>query len=170
MFNNNATFRIITTDPNDFIEANASGSTATFNNSATGTVIKAFEGTITFKPDNFVNAGTVDIDTGTLLVSTRVTHTGVYDVAQGATLQSTASPHDIATANPFGALSAGRFHITGGKVNFNSASTTTPSTLEVDLASGEIAGSGDLQINGLMNLPAASCGVSNRSKSRPCSP
>ena len=47
MFNNNGLFQIITTDPNDVIKANAPGNTATFNNSVTDSVIKAFERTIT---------------------------------------------------------------------------------------------------------------------------
>ena len=90
VFNNNATFNIVTTDTDDVIEGNASGTAETFRNF--GDLNKPNSGTIRILPGTFNNSGNVDIDMGTLKIeSPNTTHTGTYDVAGNATLQTTAT-------------------------------------------------------------------------------
>ena len=154
MFNNNATFNIVTTSTDDVIEGNASGTAETFRNF--GDLNKPNSGTIRILPGTFNNSGNVDIDMGTLKIeSPNTTHSGTYDVAGNATLQTTATNHDIDTASPFEAASAGRFFVSSGTVNFNSASTILPAGLELDFDAGTLGGTGNVEVNGTFNWGSA---------------
>ena len=154
VFNNNATFNIVTTNTGDVIKGNASGTAETFSNF--GDLNKPNSGTIRIVLGTFINSGNVDIDMGTLKIeSPNTTHTGTYDLASNATLESIATNHEINTTSPFDAASAGRFLVSSGTVNFNSDSTVLPAGLELDFDAGTLGGTGNVEINGTFNWGSA---------------
>ena len=149
-FNNDATFNILTADGNDVIE----GGGGVFNNNATGTVNKTLGGTIRFiNNGSFTNTGLFDLDAGTLRLeqATTTTATGVYNIADGATLNFFASTHNVANPNAFVAdTTNAQLLITNSTVNLN-ASTSLDADIDLTLSSATLSGSADLTVNGLFD-------------------
>ena len=152
-FNNDATFNILTADGNDVIE----GGGGVFNNNATGTVNKTLGGTIRFiNNGSFTNTGLFDLDAGTLRLeqATTTTATGVYNIADGATLNFFASTHNVANPNAFVAdTTNAQLLITNSTVNLN-ASTSLDADIDLTLSSATLSGSADLTVNGLFDWGA----------------
>src|SRR4029079_7139159 len=129
----------------DAYDAIAANGTNAFNNA--GAFVKQGTGTTQFRsllsnsPLPFNNAGTVDIQQGTLSLQNGGTHTGDFSIASGALLElqgthSFAATSDLTgagtlsvlsgTANVAGTLSAaGSIDVNGGgAINVNSTATT----------------------------------------------
>ncbi|MFC1859396.1 hypothetical protein ACFL9U_15405, partial [Thermodesulfobacteriota bacterium] len=156
IFNNNGIFNIVTTYYKDYIE-----STGTFNNNSGGFLNKPGDGIITILSAAFTNAGTVDLDDGTLKFSgcNTTSMTGKYDIASPGILEFYNLTHNIETVSPVAAGSDGTLKITIATVNFNISDTSLPDTLTVNQTGGYISGTGSVTLEGAYDWSAGTVSI-----------
>jgi len=138
--------------------ANPFGGTAAFNNS--GTFKKSTLAGTTTVSIPFNNSVTVDVQTGTLILSGGGTSGGTFTGL--GTLQFSAGTHDLqaassvnvpavtvsgGTVNLAGSLGGGSLTISGGTINVNSVVAANPTALS--LSGGTLGGTGTISISGL---------------------
>jgi fibronectin-binding autotransporter adhesin len=149
--------------PDDVTITTSAGGIA-FNNA--GTFNCTTSGTAAIGLD-FNNYGTVNVQSGTLRFDSTGTHTGLFDVAAGATLSFPGGKHQLnAGSNVTGAgtvnfgggsehIIAGSYDLTGptnisGYAVAINSNITIPTT--VNLISGRLQGSGNFTMTGLCSL------------------
>ena len=124
-----ATFTLSSTN------ANPLGGAGTFNNA--GTLDKSAAGTQAFGVATFSNAGTVNVNSGTLQVTTGGTDSGTYNVATGTALNFASGTRNLNTGSNIAGL--GAFAVSGGTTNVRGSlgitATGTVSTSPVAVAS-----------------------------------
>jgi hypothetical protein len=114
----------------------------------------------------FNNAGTVEVQSGTVSLTTGGTHTGTFDIAGGSTLRFGGGTHAIDGGST---TSTGRMLVAAGSVNVSvpysiagltelTAGTLTfaenSSTGDYLQSAGTLAGAGDLQVQGTSTFTA----------------
>ncbi|MDB5808717.1 MAG: hypothetical protein JWN94_839 [Betaproteobacteria bacterium] len=159
IFNHNAgTFAI--TDNSGL--AQGAGLVGQFNNAAAFSKTGG-AGTSTISGIQFLNPGTVNANSGTLDIAVNGTHSGLFSVSVGNTLRfsagatmtggstvSGAGTVDISsgTVNEAGVYNAATTSVTGGTLNFNSASTSIGT---LNLSAGTVGGASDLTVSNDFN-------------------
>lgn len=148
------------TGEGDFLQSSAAAHA--FNNS--GTFNKSGAGTTTdFTAVAFNNAGSVNVNGGTLNLNSGGSNTGLMDVATATTLSLAGSFNNLAGGSIAGAgnvgfpsgthnlvgpiLTTGAVLARGATLNFNAPQTLT----SLSFSSGTLQGSGDVTISGSLN-------------------
>ncbi len=133
-FQNNGSFTV-----NSSLTTNGTG---TFENASTFT--KLGTGGASFSQIVFNNAGTVDVQAGTLTLAGGGTHTSNFTVANGATLSLNGTHSFESMANILG---GGAVSMSSGTINFN-GTNTIDADLSLMTAVSTLAGSGTLTLAG----------------------
>ncbi|MCP4390037.1 MAG: filamentous hemagglutinin N-terminal domain-containing protein, partial [Gammaproteobacteria bacterium] len=146
-FTNNASFNVNIAGSITSVNAG----TETFANAATG--IMNLNANAAISPDAFTNAGNINlIGAGRILTfSGAGTDTGTWNLDVG-TVRVTAGTYNLNSTFNLTANTGAVFEISGGVVNFNVASLSLPASLDLNLiTTGQIAGSGNITVNGAFN-------------------
>jgi hypothetical protein len=159
IFNNTAGSTFTNSFDGNFL-FNQGGAQTQFNNS--GTFTKSGSSGVTTVQAIFVNSGTTNVNSGTLLLAGGGTNSRVFKIAAGASLQIQSTDYTMAS----GAVISGsgildfnsanttftgtstntaNFLLSGGTGTFNGVTTTSGSTM---LSAGVMAGTGTFNANG----------------------
>ncbi len=138
MITNNGTWDVV----GDLSMIEVAGPDATFTNSATGTFTKDSGPGTLYIGDAFNNAGTVNINSGTLQLDRGGYGTGVFNAVAGTTLTFTNGTYTL--ANGANLTSAGQVLVNGGTMVVDAA----VSVQTFELRSGVL----HLTLNGVLNV------------------
>ena len=160
-FVNNGTFNV--TDGADISAVNFGGPAPLFSNAAGGIFNKSGAGTVTTFSAPLSNAGTINVNSGTLESSNSATITGTVVVSAGATLRVASGTFSVAagaTLSGAGTLAVasgtadlqsyaltGPVLLAGGTLNFNALNPTLAALTQSD---GLLTGSGTITVTGAM--------------------